>query len=273
LVLDGQQGFGQVMATRAMDRAVERAETSGVCAVTLTNCSHTGRLGSYTEQAARRGMAALMMVNSGGFGQWVAPFGGAAGRLATNPLSFAVPTDGDDPLVLDIATSVAPEGKIRAAQIAQRPLPPGWLVDHQGRPTSNPDDLYGPPYGALLPFGGHKGFGLSMIVDALAGGLSGAGCCTDADAPKTGVTDGVFIVAFKAAAFQDLAEYRETTGSLARHVKSSPPSEGSTEVLVPGELEARTRRQRLRDGIPVEPATLALIKELLLRFGFPTNLR
>jgi uncharacterized oxidoreductase len=269
LVLDGQQGFGQVMATRATERAVERAETTGVCAVSLTSCSHTGRLGSYTEQAARRGMAAMMMVNSGGYGQWVAPFGGAAGRLATNPLSFAVPTDDDDPLVLDIATSVAPEGKIRAAQIAGRALPEGWLVDHQGRPTSNPDDLYGPPFGALLPFGGHKGFGLSMIVDALAGGLSGAGCCTDASAPKTGVTDGVFMIAVKVAAFHGLAEYQRTIGRLAQHVKSSPPNEGGSAVLVPGELEAKTRRQRLRDGIPVEPATLELIKELLNRFGLP----
>ena len=271
MVLDGQQGFGQVMATRAMDRAIGKAQATGIGAVSLANCSHTGRLGSYTEQAARRGMAAMMMVNSGGYGQWVAPFGGAAGRLATNPLSFGVPTNGEDPLVLDIATSVAPEGKIRAAQIAGKALPDGWLVDHEGRPTSNPDDLYGPPYGALLPFGGHKGFGLAMVVDALAGGLSGAGCCTDASAPKTGITDGVFMIAIKVGAFQPLADYQQQISSLATHVKSSPPVPGVTEVLAPGELEAKTRRQRLREGIPVEPATLELIRQLLDRFGLPSG--
>jgi hydroxycarboxylate dehydrogenase B len=267
VVLDGQQGFGQVMAVRAMDLAVLKAEGLGVGAVTLSNCGHTGRLGSYTEQAALRGMAAMMMVNSGGYGQWVAPFGGAAGRLATNPLSLAVPTDGDDPLVLDIATSIAPEGKIRAAQLAGRLLPDGWLVDHLGRPTNNPDLLYGPPSGALLPFGGHKGFGLSMLVDALAGALSGAGCCTDADAPKAGKTDGVFMVAIKIAAFQDLAEYQRNIGLMVKHVKSSPPSKGVTEVLVPGELEAKTRRRRLLEGIPVEPATWEEIERLLRQFN------
>jgi uncharacterized oxidoreductase len=257
LVLDGQRGFGQVMALRAMEMAVERAEATGASAVSLSNCSHTGRLGYYTERATRRGMAAMMMVNSGGCGQWVAPFGGSSGRLATNPLSIAVPSDGDDPLMLDIATSVAPEGKVRAAQTAGRSLPAGWVVDHQGRPATDPAALYGPPPGALLPFGGHKGFGLAMLVDALAGGLSGAGCCTDPGAPKAGKTDGVFIVAVKIAAFQGLIDFRETMGRLIRHVKSSPPSEDATEVLVPGELEAKTRRRRLLEGIPVEPATWA----------------
>ncbi|HEV3342482.1 MAG TPA: Ldh family oxidoreductase [Pirellulales bacterium] len=263
LVLDGQHGFGQVMAMRAMNMAVERAEAIGASAVSLSNCSHTGRLGSYTEQAARRGMAAMMMVNSGGCGQWVTPFGGSAGRLATNPLSMAVPSEGDDPLMLDIATSVAPEGKVRAAQVAGRMLPPGWVVDHQGRPATDPAALYGPPAGALLPFGGHKGSGLSMLVDALAGGLSGAGCCTDPSAPKTGTTDGVFIVVVKVAAFQVLADFRENMGRVAQHVKSSPPSEDATEVLVPGELEARTRRRRLLEGIPVEPATWQAIERLV----------
>ncbi|HWB12810.1 MAG TPA: Ldh family oxidoreductase [Pirellulales bacterium] len=257
LVLDGQRGFGQVMALRAMEMAVERAEATGASTVSLANCSHTGRLGFYTEHAARRGMAAMMMVNSGGCGQWVAPFGGISGRLATNPLSIAVPSEGDDPIVLDIATSVAPEGKVRAAQTAGRMLPPGWVVDHRGQPASDPAALYGPPTGALLPFGGHKGFGLAMLVDALAGGLSGAGCCTDAGAPKAGETDGVFIVVVKIAAFQGLSDFRQNMGRLTRHVKSSPPSEAGVEVLVPGELEAKTRRRRLLEGIPVEPATWA----------------
>jgi uncharacterized oxidoreductase len=172
-VLDGQHGFGQVMALRAMDWALDRAEHTGVSAVTLCSCSHTGRLGSYTERAIRRGMAAMMMVNTGGHGQWVAPFGGTAGRLATNPISIAVPTDSDAPLLLDMATSVVPEGKIRAVQTAGQPIPEGWIIDHRGQPATSPAELYGPPRGALLPFGGHKGFGLAMLINALAGGLSG----------------------------------------------------------------------------------------------------
>src|SRR5262249_54754363 len=152
----------QVMVLRAVDLARERAERAGVCAVTLVNCSHTGRLGSYTERVARRGMAALIMVNTGGHGQWVAPFGGSAGRISTNPMSLAVPVDGEAALVLDIATSVAPEGKVRALMVAGKSLPEGWIMDAQGQPSTTAADLYGPPRGALLPFGGHKGFGLAM---------------------------------------------------------------------------------------------------------------
>jgi uncharacterized oxidoreductase len=260
LLLDGQQGFGQVMALRAMEMAVERAEGVGACVVSLSNCSHTGRLGYYTEHAARRGMAAMMMVNSGGCGQWVAPFGGILGRLSTNPISIAVPSDGDEPVVLDMATSVAPEGKVRAAQVAGRMLPTGWVIDREGQPSTDPAALYGPPSGALLPFGFHKGSGLGLLVDALAGGLSGGNCCVDANAPKASKTDGVFIVAVKVAAFQELGGFRENIGRLVRHVKSSPPSEGVTEVLVAGELEARNRRRRSLEGIPVEPATWQAIQ-------------
>jgi uncharacterized oxidoreductase len=264
-VLDGGHGFGQVMALRAMGFALDRAEATGVCAVTLVNCGHTGRLGSYTEHATRRGMAAMMMVNNGGHGQWVAPFGGAAGRLSTNPISIAVPTSTDAPLVLDVATSVAPEGKARALLAAGERVPEGWIIDHQGRPTTSPADLYGPPRGALLPFGGHKGFGLAMLVDALAGGLSGAGCCTDANASLAGKTDGVFIVAVKVAAFCPLPDLQGQITGLVQHVKSAPPAPGATEVLVPGELEARTRRKRLLEGIPVEPATWEALQQLQSR--------
>jgi uncharacterized oxidoreductase len=261
-VLDGRHGFGQVMALRAMDFALDRAEATGVSAVTLVNCGHTGRLGSYTEHAARRGMAAMMMVNNGGHGQWVAPFGGAAGRLSTNPISIGVSTSGDDPLVLDVATSVAPEGKARALLATGERAPEGWIIDHQGRPTTSPADLYGPPRGALLPFGGHKGFGLAMLVDALAGGLSGAGCCTDAGASLAGKTDGVFLVAVKVAAFCPLPDLQGQITRLVQHVKSAPPAPGAAEVLVPGEREARTRRRRLVEGIPVEPATWEALQRL-----------
>ena len=194
-VLDGHGGLGQVMARGAMDLAVEKASECGVGAATLVNCSHTGRLASYSIQAAQRGMIGMVMVNAGGAGQWVAPYGGIEGRLGTNPVSFAVPIGDDDPLFVDIATSVAPEGKVRAWMTAGRELPDGWLRDHKGNPTTNPADLYGPPGGALQPFGDHKGYGLSLIVDLSAGGLSGAGVCSQIDAPKAGATDGVFWVA------------------------------------------------------------------------------
>ena len=261
VTLDGGNGFGQVMARGAMDFAIERARKTGVAAVTLVNCGHTGRLGSYTEHAAHHGMAAMMFSNTGGCGQWVAPFGGASGRLATDPVSVAVPAESGDPLMLDIATSVAPEGKIRSMLTAGKMIPAGWVVDHRGRATKNPADLYGPPRGGLLPFGGHKGFGLSMLVDALAGGLSGAGCCTDADTPMAGKTDGVLMIAIDISAFCPLADFANMIQRQMTHVKSAPPVPGSSGVMVPGELEGRTRRERLRDGIPIDPGAWQLIEQ------------
>jgi uncharacterized oxidoreductase len=266
-VLDGQFGFGQVMASRAMELAVEKASQTGVGVVTLVNCGHTGRLGYYTERVARKGMASLMMVNSGGAGQWVAPFGGTAGRISTNPLSLAVPMASGEPLVLDMATSAAPEGKIRALLTAGSPIPIGWVIDHAGRPTTNPADLYGPPRGALLPFGGHKGFGLSMLVDALAGGLSGAGCCRDPQAPMQGRTDGVLLLALDIRAFCPVALFQEMVSQLVQNVKSSPPGPGVAEILVPGEAEARQRTVRERQGIPVEEATWGILEQTARQRG------
>jgi uncharacterized oxidoreductase len=261
-VLDGHHGFGQVTARWAMDWAVTLADRCGVGAVTLVNCSHTGRLGSYTEQAARKGKIGLMMVNTGGHGQWVAPFGGTAGRLSTNPLSIAVPTGTDRVLVLDIATSAAPEGKVRALRAAGHPLPEGWAVDAAGHPTSDPAALYGPPRGALLPFGGHKGFGLGLMIDILAGGLSGAGCCSDPDTPLEGKTDGVFLLAVSVEAFCAPADFREEVQGLIRHVKSSPPQSGFSEVFLPGEPEAQRKEQRLREGIPIDEGIWRQVQEL-----------
>ncbi len=268
-VLDGGRGFGQVMARAAMEAAMERARRAGAGVVTLVNCGHTGRLGSYAEQAARSGMAGLIMSNTGGHGQWVAPFGGVSGRLATNPVSIAVPSESGEPLLLDFAPSVVPEGKVRTMLTAGQALPAGWIIDHLGRPSTNPADLYGPPRGALLPFGGHKGFALAMLIDALAGGLSGAGCCTAADRPMEGKTDGVFLLAVNVADFCPLADFQAAVSRLIDHVKSSPPSSGALEVLVPGELEWRTRRERLRQGVPVPAATWELVRKSAARAGVP----
>jgi uncharacterized oxidoreductase len=262
VVLDGGRGFGQVMAQKAMDLAIDRAGRTGVGVVTLRNCGHTGRLGSYTEQAARRGMVGMMMVNAGGLGQWVAPYGSIAGRLATNPISIAVPTDSPAPLLLDMATSASPEGKVRAMLAAGLPIPEGWVIDHAGKPTTNPADLYGPPRGALLPFGGHKGFGLAMLIDALAGGLSGAGCCCDAEASLAGKGDGVLLMAIRIEAFVPLPDFQQMMTRLVQHVKSAPASTPGGEVLTPGELEARNRERALREGIAVVPATWKALMEL-----------
>jgi len=178
LLLDGNWNFGQVNTRRAMEKAIEKARKSEVVQMGLRRANHIGRLGEYTQQAAESGMLGLMMVTNSGAGQIAVPFGGTRGRLATNPISFAAPWKDGQCLVLDMTTSIVPEGKIRVIKNKGERVPEGWMLDSQGRPTTDPNDLYTSPRGSVFPLGGvmaHKGFGLSLMVEVFAGLMSGAG--------------------------------------------------------------------------------------------------
>ena len=266
-VVDGNQGFGQLIARDGMLLAIEIARQGGTGAVTIRNCSHTGRLGTYAELAAAAGMLGIVAVNAGGGGQLVAPFGGAARRLSTNPISIGAPSADGHPIVLDIATSVAPEGKVRAAHQAGKKLPEGILVNALGRPTTDPADLYSDPPGALRPLGGdfgHKGFGLAFMIDILAGALTGAGVCRPGG---TYTGDGMFVIALDISRFTPLEDFRRRVAELAAHVKTCPPAAGYTQIHVPGELEFQTRSARLRTGIPIETGSWHLIESVCRRFN------
>jgi uncharacterized oxidoreductase len=270
-LVDGQLAFGQVVAAEAMQLAVEKARINSVCAVSVFNSNHVGRLASHTLLAARQGMIGILTVNAGGSGQLVAPFGGIAPRLATNPVSIAVPASGDASLVLDIATSVAPEGKLRAYRQRGHRVPEGWIIDSAGTPTTDPADFYGPPSGALLPLGGaagHKGFGLAFMFDILAGALSGAGC-SRLNAQPAG--DGLFLMAIDVRQFTAIEHFHEHVAGLVQHVKSSPPAHGFQEVLVPGEYEQRQERTRRENGIEIEDATWIEIVRIATELGVPVS--
>jgi uncharacterized oxidoreductase len=266
-VVDGRRGFGQVVARSAVELAVEIARESGTAAVTAHNCCHTGRLGAYGEMLAAANMLGIVAVNAGGGGQLVAPFGGTARRISTNPISIAAPSAGGEAIVLDVAASVAPEGKVRALHQAGKRAPEGWLINARGEPTTDPADLYADPPGALVPLGGafgHKGFGLAFMVDVLAGALSGAGCC------RPGATyqgDGLTVIAIDIARFTPFADFSHSVAQLAAHVKDCPTAPGVAAIYVPGEIEARTRQARLRDGIPVEQGTWNPIAAVCHRLG------
>ena len=271
LLINGNFGFGQVIAHQAMELAIQKARETAISAVSVYNCFHTGRLGSYTAMAADEGLIGMMMVNAGGCGQWVAPFGGIAKRIGTNPISIGVPTGTGDPIVVDIATSTAPEGKIRALHNKGEKVPDGLIIDHQGQPATNTSDFYGPPAGALLPLGGalgYKGTGLGLIVDIMAGGISGIGCCRP-DAPQEPDSDGVFLIAIDIQQFTPLEEFYPRVTQLIEHVKSSPPAPGCSEVLVPGEPEARQKKHRTEHGIAVDETTWSQIQEITNQLGVP----
>ena len=251
--INGNWGFGYVVTERAMKIAIEKAKANGVAAITVFYQSHIGRLGDYPTMAAQEGMIGLITADSGKGPKAVAPFGGSARRLGTNPISIGVPSDLEGTVLLDMATSAVAAGKVSLAISRQESIPSTWVIDKDGNPTTDPQDYF--DGGAILPVGadqGHKGYGLSFIVEMFSGILTGLGFGID---PQARHNDGCFIAVFNVAAFRPLAEFKREVREFAEFVKTSPPAKGFKEVLYPGELEWRTEQQRRRDGIFVEDET------------------
>lgn len=252
LQVDGHYGFGQVVAQFGMARLIEKAQAHHLAAGVLSRSHHIGRLGEYAEQAAAAGCFGLLVANANMDDKPgpVAPFGGAERLFSTDPIAFAFPAGKRPPIVVDFATSVVAEGKLRVARQRGKTVPVGWLIDRQGNPSTQPDGYY--DGGALLPFGGHKGYGLAFLGEVLGGALSGTGT-PGRFGPYYG--NGVWMMAMNLAAFQPLTEFTEAMDLLGDRIKQVRPLPGVTEVLVPGEPEARARQQRQQDGIFIEEAT------------------
>ena len=263
-VLDGNWGFGPVIATRAVELAIEKAKQTDVSSVAVSRCNEVGRLGGYACLAADAEMIALLMANDHGGGTCVAPHGGVEGRLSTNPIACAVPIEGQDPIVLDMSTSVVASGKIRVKQHQDEALPYGWLIDAEGEPTTNADDFYDVPPAALLPFGGavsaHKGFGLSVIVDILAGALTGAGCSQGEDAR---VGNGLFVLVINVASFRGFPGFSAEIERFIGYLKSAKCAAGVDAIRMPGERGWEEQRKREREGIPIDAETWAQIQTLV----------
>jgi uncharacterized oxidoreductase len=233
----------------------------------VRHANHIGRLGRYVEQVARQEMIGALFVNMHGGGVIVVPWGGRQARLGTNPLAVGVPTAGGQPLVLDMTTSVVAEGKVRVLRNRGEGVPEGWVVDAEGRPTEDPAAFYGPPRGSLLPFGGaagHKGYGLNLVVELLGGALSGAGCA--GQSRRNG--NGALLLVLDISHFVPLEDFYQEMEEFAAFVKSSPRAAGFDEILLPGEMEARQRRRREREGIFVEEETWQQIVACGRRFGW-----
>lgn len=262
-VLDGNWGFGPVIATRAVELAVQKARQSDISSVAVSRCNEVGRLGGYACLAADAEMIGLLMANDHGGGTCVAPHGGVEGRLSTNPMACAVPIEGRDPIVLDMSTSVVASGKIRVKQHRNEALPHGWLINAEGESTTNPDDFYSVPPAAVLPFGGavsaHKGFGLSVIVDVLTGALTGAGCSQSADAR---VGNGVFVLVINIASFKEFPGFSAEIARFIEYLKSAKRVVGVDAIQMPGERGWKEQRRREREGIPIDAETWAQIQTL-----------
>jgi len=250
--VDGDRGFGQVVGRYGVALAVDKARAQGLAAVGLRRTHHVGRLADYAELAAAQGLIALMWVNVP-TALNVAPWGGAARRLGTNPHAIAVPGPGGTVAMShDFATSVIAEGKLRVRLHRGERVEPGVMLDGRGRPSTDPRDFYADPPGALLAAAGHKGYGLALAVEILGGILSGEGPARPERGP---VSNGTLILCLDPERFLPLAELHAQVQALFAFVRSAPLAEGAREILIPGEPEARLEAERRRAGVPVDAET------------------
>jgi uncharacterized oxidoreductase len=261
--LDGGGGFGQVVARRAMEMAIVKAKAGGLSAASMSRTSHVGRLADYAEMAAAAGLVGMVWANCV-HGLNVAPWGGAARRLGTNPHAVGIPGPAGPAMVLDFATSVVAEGKVRVKRNRKQQAPPGWFVDAQGRPATDPEVFYGDPPGALLTAGDHKGYGLSLAVEILGGILSGTG---PAGPPPGVFANGTLMICLDVSRFLPLPEFHRQVAGLFGWVKSAPLAQGATEILIPGEPEARLEAERRARGIPIEDQTWSQIEATAAELG------
>jgi uncharacterized oxidoreductase len=256
-VVDGNGGLGQWVAGKATRLAIDKAKRHGLAMITLRNTSHIGRIGAYCLMAAKEGLLGLAFANAGRLGIQVAPYGGIDGRLSTNPVAFAAPRKNAEPFLLDMATSVVADGKIKKAVNEGSRITEGWVINPSGESTTDPLEYLGPPRGALLPVGGvvgYKGYGLSMVVELLGGALSGAGCAREA---TTTIRNGLLLCAIQIEHFTELDQFYEEVESLIEHIRSSRIAPGFDEILIAGEPEFRKARSRRRDGIELDQKTWA----------------
>jgi LDH2 family malate/lactate/ureidoglycolate dehydrogenase len=254
-VVNGNWGFGFVITEQAMDLAVGKADQHGVAAVTVHHQGHIGRLGAYTARAAEHCLIAIMTSDSGLGPKSVAPYGGREARLGTNRVFIAVPSCQDSAACIDMATASVASGKLQVARSRGDSVPLGWILDRNGNPSDDPNAYY--EGGALLPLGadqGHKGFGLSFMVEVLSGLLTGLGLRID---PNGRHNDGCFIALFDVERFRPLGVFRADV----------EPAVGFTEVLYPGELEHRRRVALAAVGIDVDDRTGAQLVDFASNKG------
>ncbi len=261
VLLEGGGAFGHLAAEELTVRLVEKSRASRVAIGGIVRCNHIGRLGEWSELAVSMGAIFLMIAGGPGMMR-TAPFGGREGRMSTNPISFGAPGGSEDPLILDFATTAAAEGKIRVARDKNAQIPPGQILDNQGRPSTNPHDLYDD--GVMLPFGGHKGYGLMLMAEILASNLVG-----DTLLPTPHHAIGTFALAIDPNALGAGAGFAAMTDAMIRRVTSSAPAEGFSEVLIPGDVERRSRQALQTAGVDLPDATWNAVLTAAASVGLP----
>ncbi|WP_230533843.1 malate/lactate/ureidoglycolate dehydrogenase [Microvirga roseola] len=241
LALDGRMGFGQVIGHEAMELGIRRVHEHGICLVATRNSHHLSRIGHWGEQCARTGYVSTQYVNTLGLPPLVAPYGGSDARVATNPYCAAVPSPDGHPVVLDMATSKIALGKARVAMNKGVAVEDDTLIDADGEPTNDPSVMYQDPIGAILPFGGHKGYGLGIIAELLAGALSGGGTYNAGTVITKVIHNNMLSIIFDPGRLGG-THWRKDISRFIDWVKASPLGRSAEGVLMAGEPERIAHR-------------------------------
>ena len=267
LAVNGNWGFGQVLANQLTHKLMDKARSSGTATGTMYHSSHIGRLGEYCEMAASKKLVSMVMVNTHGVARRVAPPGGKVPRLGTNPLAIGVPFE-DEAIVLDFSTSATAEGKVRVKQIAGEQCPEGWILDSEGRPTTDPNALYADPPGTILPMGGeqtYKGFGLALMIDIFCGAISGGLCSRET--PITPNGNCVFMTLIDPNHFGGADHFGGEVTQLVEFVRGCPRIDGVDRIMLPGDPERTILAQRSSQGISLDDGNWSKLTELASRLG------
>lgn len=270
VLVDGQRGFGHVVAEQAMEIAIARAQTSHFAVLSLRNSFHLGRLGDWGAMAAEAGFICILYANVQSPRPIVAPFGGSDARFVTNPYCTAIPATAKHPMfLLDMATSTIAMGKARVAALSGRDVPEGAVIDAQGNPTRDPSVMFDEMGGSLTTFGQHKGFGLALLGDMLGGSFSGGGAYLPEREVEGSITNNMMAILIDPNVFGTGAAFGIDVDAYTDWVKASPPAPGFDAVQVPGDPERRSAADRNANGIFVDAGTLAQLKEAALSAGVP----
>lgn len=268
--LDANKGMGPWTATEAMKRAVGKAEATGIGCASVVNANDIARLGGYVEQPAKDGYIALLMTNDAGGNPCVAPWGATSPLMSTNPMAVGIPRESGDPILIDISTGVSSEGGLKMLRNRNQAVPDGWLIDGEGRITTDAEAYFSTPRrAAILPLGsliaGHKGFALSILVDVLTGGLSGAGC--SGRSPEDLDQNALFILVIDPEMFVSRTALSAEVDRLVESIKGARKAPGVDEVRVPGDGARRERERQMEQGIEIDPPVWSAIQDIMDDLG------
>jgi LDH2 family malate/lactate/ureidoglycolate dehydrogenase len=255
-VVDGHSGMGMLACHMAMNIAIEKARTNMIAWTGVRNSSHFGAAGYYANLAVRHDMLGIAMSNADP--NMVVP--GARGHIiGNNPLAYAVPAGEEYPILLDIALSTVAASKILSMKALGQPIPPNWITDADGMPTAEVGDW--PATGSMVPMAGHKGYGIALLIEAMAGLLPGAGVLDEVKSwilnPTAEGCLGQAFIVINPGIILDMADFKRRVDTMIRKIRSSPKSKDSSRVYLPGEIEWERREDALKNGIPLPEFVLA----------------